>query len=61
VLQANWFDAQAACCSIGMTLPVLSDAQKLYWMDSLKSGALAALKEQKASLDPSTGVLLYSL
>jgi hypothetical protein len=46
---------------MGMTLPVLSDAQKLYWMDSLKSGALSALKEQKASLDPSTGVLLYSM
>jgi len=49
VLQASWFEAQTACCSIGMTLLVLNSAQKYFWMDSIKNSA-------KASVFPSTGV-----
>jgi hypothetical protein len=44
---------------MGMTLPVLSDAEKLLRMNVLKSTALTALKEQKAKMDPSTGAQNY--
>jgi hypothetical protein len=56
LLQASWFKAQEKCCSVGMTLPVLSEVENLAWMNThLRDGALKAFKEYKTNPDPSAG------
>jgi hypothetical protein len=51
-MQATWFEAQEKCCSMGMTLMILSDAEKYSWMTQLKTIMTSTMNADKSKLVP---------